>query len=76
MVQGKGIKVVKHFMIFNRWGELLFESSNFMPGDPAYGWDGKVRGKPATPDVFVYVCEVLCDKGFPNIYKGNVAILK
>jgi gliding motility-associated-like protein len=76
MVQGKGIKVIKHFMIFNRWGELLFERSNFMPGDPAYAWDGKIRGKPATPDVFVYVCEVLCEKGLPNIYKGNVAILK
>ncbi len=75
-VQGKGVKVIKSFRIYSRWGELVFEKTNFMPGDPSNGWDGKVRGKAATPDVFVYVCEVVCEKGAPSIFKGNVAILK
>ncbi|GAC1537108.1 MAG: hypothetical protein NVS3B15_17400 [Sediminibacterium sp.] len=76
MVQGKGIKMVKSFRIFNRWGEVVFEKTNFSPGDPAYAWDGKVRGVAASPDVFVYVCEVICEKGLPSIFKGNVAIIK
>ncbi|MDE3236627.1 MAG: PKD domain-containing protein, partial [Bacteroidota bacterium] len=76
IVQGKGIKLVKSFRIFNRWGELIFERTNFSPGDPSYAWDGKIRGKDASPDVFVYVCEVICEKGYPSIFKGNVAILK
>ncbi|WP_037360402.1 gliding motility-associated C-terminal domain-containing protein [Asinibacterium sp. OR53] len=76
MIQGKGVKVIKSFRIFNRWGEVVFEKMNFQPGDPAYAWDGKVRGKPATPDVFVYICEVICDKGVPSFFKGNITILK
>ena len=76
MVQGTGIKQVKSFRIFNRWGEVVFEKLNFSPGDPAFAWDGKIRGKLAPPDVFVYVCEVICEKGYPSIFKGNVAILK
>jgi len=76
MVQGKGIKMIKSFRIFNRWGEVVFEKTNFLPGDPAYAWDGKIRGNPAPPDVFVYVCEVICEKGVPSIFKGNTAVLK
>lgn len=75
-VQGSGIKMVKSFRIFNRWGEVVFEKTNFLPGDPAYAWDGRIRGNPAPPDVFVYVCEVICEKGLPSLFKGNVAVLK
>ncbi len=75
MVRGKGI-TIKSFRIFNRWGELVFEKENFYPNDPKYGWDGKVRGVPATPDVFVYTAEVFCDNGIVYTYKGNATILK
>jgi gliding motility-associated-like protein len=75
-VQGKGIKMIKSFRVFSRWGELVFEKTNFSPGDPSMGWDGRVRGKVATPDVFVYVCEIICEKGTPSTFKGNTAIIK
>jgi gliding motility-associated-like protein len=35
--------------IFNRWGELIFEST-----DPAIGWDGYYRGQLSPQDVYVY----------------------
>ena len=76
MVQGKGLKLIKSFRIYSRWGELVFEKINFQPGDQSSGWDGRIKGKPATPDVFVYVCEAICEKGTPGFFKGNVAILK
>lgn len=75
MVRGKGI-TIRSFRIFNRWGELVFEKENFGPNDLKYGWDGKVRGIPATPDVFVYTAEVICDNDIPYTYKGNVTLLK
>jgi gliding motility-associated-like protein len=75
MVRGRGV-TVKSFRIFNRWGELVFERQNFFPDDPKNGWDGKVRGVPATPDVFVYTAEVFCDNGVVYTYKGNTTILK
>ena len=75
-VQGSGIKLIKSFRIYSRWGELVFEKTNFLPGDPSNGWDGKIRGKAAAQDVFVYICEAICEKGIPAIFKGNVAVLK
>lgn len=76
MVRASGIQMVKSFRIFNRWGELVFEKTNFQPNDPANGWDGKIRGIIQGPDVFVYTVEVLCDNGIPYFYKGNVSLLK
>ncbi len=75
MVRGKGI-TVKSFRIFNRWGELVFERANFSPNEIKFGWDGKVRGVMATPDVFVYTAEVICDNDVIYTYKGNTTLLK
>ena len=38
-----------HMMIFNRWGELIFETE-----DIAIGWDGYYRGKLCQQDVYVW----------------------
>jgi gliding motility-associated-like protein len=35
--------------IFNRWGELVFEST-----DPMAQWDGTYQGQPAPQGVYVY----------------------
>ena len=76
IIRGSGIKQIRNFRIFSRWGEKVFERLNFIPGDVDAEWDGKIRGKNATPDEYVYMCEVICEKGLPSIFKGNVAILK
>jgi gliding motility-associated-like protein len=76
VLQGKGIKMIRSFRIFNRWGAVVFEKTNFLPGDAAQSWDGTVNGKPVTPDVFVYVADVICEKGLPSSFKGNITILK
>ena len=75
MVRGKGIHV-NYFRIFNRWGELIFERKNFEPNDPQFGWDGNIRGIKASPDVFVYTAEVVCDNKVLHTLKGNTSLLK
>jgi gliding motility-associated-like protein len=75
MVRGTGISV-KSFRIFNRWGNLVFEKLNCPANDSKFGWDGKIRGVPASPDVFVYTAEVVCDNGVVATVKGNTTILK
>jgi gliding motility-associated-like protein len=76
MVRGKGIVMVKNFRIYNRWGEVVFEKSNFQPNDPAYGWNGKINNVVGGPDVYVYTADVICENGATFTYKGNVSILK
>lgn len=76
VVKAQGVRTVRSFRIFNRWGQLVFEKANFPPNTDSHGWDGKVKGVAAPPDVYVYTCEVVCENDIPYTYKGNVAILK
>ncbi len=58
-VDGWGIKKLKFFRIFNRWGQLLFESN-----DIKIGWDGTFNGVPQNMETYVYQvsCETYIDK--------------
>jgi gliding motility-associated-like protein len=69
-VRGEMIKEMT-FRVFNRWGELVFESH-----DTHTGWDGKFKGKKLDPDVYDYYLEVICIDDQSNIKKGNITLLK
>lgn len=52
-VKGWGIKELLYFQIYNRWGELVYEST-----DLEKGWDGTFKGKPQNSDVYTYKVKV------------------
>jgi len=76
MVRAKGIAQVKYFRVFNRWGQLVFERSNINANDPQQGWNGKINGAAANPDVYVYTAEAICTAGGTYVYKGNVTLVR
>jgi gliding motility-associated-like protein len=76
MVRGKGVVMVKSFRVYNRWGQVVFEKTDFAPNDPSYGWNGKINGVIGGPDVYVYTAEVMCENGATFTYKGNVSLIK
>jgi gliding motility-associated-like protein len=75
-LRGTGLFRVNSLMIFNRWGQVVFEKKNFQVNDPLSGWDGTYKGKKATPDVYVYQVEIICDNGETMKYSGNVALIQ
>ncbi len=52
-VDGWGIKKLNYFRVYNRWGELLYETSNLKTG-----WDGFYKGAPQNMETYVYQAEV------------------
>jgi gliding motility-associated-like protein len=74
--RGSGVKKIKSFRIYNRWGELMFERSDFDINDDNYGWDGSYKGDVPRPDVYVYVVDALCETGEPINIKGDVTIIR
>jgi gliding motility-associated-like protein len=57
--------------IFNRWGEMVFESF-----DQLNGWDGTFKGKDLAPDVFGYYLRVECPPDKMYFTKGNITLFK
>ena len=57
--------------IFNRWGELIFESN-----DIKQGWDGYYRGQLCQLDVYIWKAYVKLNNGKIFNKKGDVTILR
>lgn len=74
--RGSGIFKIKLLRIFNRWGEVVFEKTNFSPNDANAGWDGTFKGKKLNSDVYVYTAELICENNTSMILNGNVALLR
>lgn len=61
-----------HFRVFNRWGQLVFESRNWMEK-----WDGKINGLTQETGVYVWVLSYTHrDTGQPVFRKGTVTLIK
>jgi len=75
-LRGTGLFRIKSLLIFNRWGEIVFEKREFPVNDPVAGWDGNYKGKKAKADVYVYQIEIICSNGEIIKYSGNVALIQ
>lgn len=60
-----------HLMIFNQWGEKVFETNT-----QGRGWDGTFKGKPAPSGVYIYVCRVKLIDGSTVDKKGSINLLR
>ena len=60
-----------HMLIYNRWGELLFESY-----DKSMGWDGYFKGKLSAKDVYVYKLHLKFSDGRRETIAGDVTLLR
>ena len=77
--------VVIDFVIFNRWGEKVFESKDFAPTyivatnaptDITKGWNGLFKGELAQQDDYVYFFTAKMPDDEVKIYKGTFALLR
>ena len=68
------VENIKSFMVFDRWGSTVHEYRNFLPNNPASGWDGRVKGDKAAPAIFTYFAEILFKDGLTEIFKGDVLL--
>lgn len=66
-----GIAELNYFRIWNRWGQLVFESKTAKPG-----WDGTVAGVPQLTGTFVWEISATDGTGKPFREKGLVTILR
>jgi len=73
---GKQVAKVNRFLIFNRWGETVFEFYDFQPNDPAFGWDGTHRGEVVNAAVFVWFAEVEFVDGEVVLFEGDVTLVR
>jgi gliding motility-associated-like protein len=65
------IKTLYYFRIFDRWGQLMFETNEI-----GKGWDGMYRGKEQVMDVYTWTVEALGEDGRHFKRSGNSVLLR
>ncbi len=58
-------------LIYNRWGELIFQSN-----DLKIGWDGYYKGQMSQQDVYVYRINIHYEDGLEVERVGNISLYK
>ena len=58
-------------IVFNKWGELLFRST-----DPYIGWDGYFQGRIVRQDVYAWKAMATFSNGYRTTQAGDVTLIK
>jgi gliding motility-associated-like protein len=66
-----GMRSLKLFRIYNRWGQLLFTTS-----EKGKGWDGTFKGSQQDPGTFVWMAEGVTYLGENLKKQGTVVLLR
>jgi uncharacterized repeat protein (TIGR01451 family)/gliding motility-associated-like protein len=66
-----GISMFKFFKVYNRWGNILFETT-----DEGKGWDGKFRGQVQPADSYIWLVEGVDTNGKEIRKTGVLNLIK
>ncbi|RYY47687.1 MAG: gliding motility-associated C-terminal domain-containing protein [Chitinophagaceae bacterium] len=66
-----GMKSLAYFRVYNRFGELMFSTSQV-----DHGWDGIYKGKPQDTATFVWMAAGVTYKGKLRKKKGYVVLIR
>ncbi|MCU0320918.1 MAG: PKD domain-containing protein [Chitinophagaceae bacterium] len=68
---GAGIKQLDYFRIYNRWGQLIFESKELEKG-----WNGTVNGIEQSSGTYVFIAQAIDYTGKIIYKKGTVVLIR
>lgn len=66
-----GIIKQYEFTIYNRWGEIVFRTS-----DLNKGWDGTYKGRPQDTNAFVWMCRYELEGEVRKMVKGTLIVIR
>ncbi len=64
------------FRVYDRWGSLVFNAVGIEANKLNQGWDGRFKGEPMNPGVFVYYTEILFIDGSKKELKGDISLIR
>jgi gliding motility-associated-like protein len=72
---GRNVQKINKMLIFDRSGELVYETQNIAIGGNA-GWNGRFKDQELNSSVFVYLIEVAFTDGTSKQYSGDITLLR
>ena len=73
---GRDVKRIISFLIYDRWGNVVFEGKDFAPGDETVAWDGTFRDEGVNPGVFAYRVIAELEGGESVVRYGDITLMR
>ena len=70
------VKQIQNYMIFNRWGNKVYEAQNFDISTDTYWWDGTYKNKLQPIGVYLYIINVEFANDEIKKYQGNITLIR
>ena len=70
------IEHIKQLLIFDRWGNLLFQADDWPINSERHGWDGYFRGQPLDTGVYIFSVEVQLVNGEAQTFGGDILLIR
>ncbi|MEL7251388.1 MAG: choice-of-anchor L domain-containing protein [Bacteroidota bacterium] len=70
------IERIARLLIFDRWGNMVFQAADWPINSERHGWDGYFRGQQLDPGVYVYSIELLLVNGETQTLGGDILLLR
>ena len=64
------------FMVFDRWGEHIYEAYDFSIHSSSQWWDGTFKGEGMSPGVYAYYIEIRFENGDTETFEGGISLIK
>ncbi len=63
---------VQHFVIYNRWGQIVYRGDD-LEND---GWDGRFQGKEQPTEEYIFVLEYRIGNSAPQVRRGGFTLVR
>jgi gliding motility-associated-like protein len=70
------ISGIERMLIFDRYGNKVFDQKNFPINDPIYGWDGKTNNQIVEQGVYVFLAEIQLINGDLMQLNGDITVIR
>lgn len=71
----ENIAIIQSLKIGDRWGNLVFQASDFPPNQDSFGWDGTFKNQRLSSQVFIYFLTVEMQDGSIKKLSGEIFLV-
>lgn len=75
---GPAVSSFDNLMVYDRWGNLMYEGNNIELNSMMAGWDGTFQDKELNPGYFTWIARIsfVDNPTIPLIYTGGVTLMR
>lgn len=75
-IRTSAVRRIRSFQVYSRWGEKVFDRTEFQPNNDQLGWDGTLDGRYVMPGVHVWKAEIEFIDGKIEVMTGDVMVVR